>query len=515
MKKTLLICVCALCTSLTGFAQNNITLLRDNLCKLRVLPWLVSASLEGSGHQHYIYNQDFYDDAPKHYNDDAVLCVDKTGGGFSEIRISHPDDYAFVKFYEGENDLYGIYSTYERKTKTYALYINTIGKEQSKAPWDPRKLVSVVSERGDGIYPYVAVSPNGQKAVVSIIQAGKKGKMKGSVVMVLGEGGEPLWENSFDPEFDNPTFFLADMILSNDGAVYMAAVSYANETRKTRENETFHLYEITDNNVQFADQRIDFGYICNGKLMMKKDGNIAFGGYFNNNLNEKAQGTYMLLFDNESDNVKNVSFKKFPSDYYEDTKGSLGTLKGSKMSVFVEDLYEFSNGTVAMLGEQREVIQRTVSSGNGMTTTNYTFHAKNILVSFADADGNLGDFEMINKYQMVGPLGAHYSLRLVRGYGFSFRSFLYNDKIQLLYADAMDNYLGKTGVVCKSMAQAKQCSALCTIDKDQQISKPVMIINPKEQKTRMVSPLFIDEDGLLLINAAKKAGQLSKLSYEF
>jgi len=30
-----------------------------------------------------------------------------------------------------------------------------------------------------------------------------------------------------------------------------------------------------------------------------------------------------------------------------------------------------------------------------------------------------------------------------------------------------------------------------------------------------VSPLFIDEDGLLLINAVKKTGQLSKLSYEF
>lgn len=515
MKKTLLICVCALCTSLTGFAQNNITLIRDNLCKPRVLPWLVSASLEGAGNQHYVYNQDFYEKAPKHYNDDAVLCMDKTGGGFSEIRISHPDDYVFLNFYEGENDLYGIYSTYERKTKTYTLYVNTIGKEQSNASWDPRKLFAIVSERGDEIYPYVAVSPNGQKAAVSVIQAGRKGKMKGSEVMLLGEGGESLWENSFDPEFTNTTFFLADIKLSNEGAVYIAAVSYNNPTRKTRENETFHLYEITENNVQFIDQKIDFGYICNGKLLLKKDGNIAFGGYFNNNLNEKAQGTYMLLFDNETDNVKNVSFQKFPSNYYEDTKLSLGTLKGSKMSVSVEDLYEFSDGTVAMLGEQREVIQRTVSSGNGMTMTNYTYHAKNILVSFVDENGNLVKFDMINKYQMVGPLGAHFSLRFVRGYGYSFRSFFYNDKIQILYADAMDNYLGKTDVVCKSMAQAKQCSALCTIDKDQQISKSVMIINPKVHKTRMVSPLFIDEDGLLLINAAKKAGQLSKLTYEF
>ncbi len=42
-----------------------------------------------------------------------------------------------------------------------------------------------------------------------------------------------------------------------------------------------------------------------------------------------------------------------------------------------------------------------------------------------------------------------------------------------------------------------------------------MIISPKVHKTRMVSPLFIDDDGLLLINASKKAGQLSKFSYSF
>ena len=34
---------------------------------------------------------------------------------------------------------------------------------------------------------------------------------------------------------------------------------------------------IKENNVQFIDQKIDFGYICNGKLLLKKDGEIDDG----------------------------------------------------------------------------------------------------------------------------------------------------------------------------------------------------------------------------------------------
>lgn len=515
MKKIIVLFVCAVCAGAMGFAQNNITLLRDNLCKPRVLPWLVSASLEGSGEQHYIYNEDFYDDAPKHQEADGVLCVDKSGNGFSEIRVTHSDDYRFMKFYEGENDLYAIYSTYDRKSKTYALYINTIGKEQQRAAWDPQKLLSVVSEKRDDIYAFVSVSPDGKKAAVSVILAGKKGNMKGSSVIVLGEGGEQLWDNSFDPEFNNPTFFIADMELSNAGEVYLAAVSYGNETRKSRDNETFHLYKITDNNVQFVDQKVDFGYLCNGKLLLRKNGTVAFGGYFNNSLNEKAQGCYMMVCGGDAGEVSNISFKKFPAEYYGEPKQTLGALKGEKMSVHVDDLYEFSNGSLVMLGEQREVLVRTVTSGNGMTTTYYTYHAKNILTSFTDESGNLGDFKMIKKYQVAGSFIRPMGLKQLRGYGYSYRSFMYNDKIEILYADILDNYTGKSDVICKSSAQSKHCSVLCTIDNNQEISKPEMIISPKIHKTRMVSPLFIDGDGLLLINAGKKAGQLSKLSYEF
>ena len=139
MKKIFVILVLAFFATITGFAQNQITLLKDNLCKPRAIPWLVSASLEGSGDQHYTYNADYYDDAAKHYRADAVLCLDKSGAGVSEIRIDCPDDYHFKAFYEGANDLYAIYSRYDRKTKIFTLYINTLGKEQRKAAWDPQK----------------------------------------------------------------------------------------------------------------------------------------------------------------------------------------------------------------------------------------------------------------------------------------------------------------------------------------------------------------------------------------
>ena len=514
--KRFLISILALCAVTVAFAQNQITLVKDNLCKPRVLPWLVSASLEGIGDQHYIYNEDFYDNAAKHYRADAVLCMDKNGGGVSEIRLDLPDDYHFIKFYEGENDLFGIYSTYDRKSKTYTLYLNTIGKDKSKAVWKPQKLLSVTTERRDDIFSFVAVSPDGKKAAVSVIQATKKGNMKGSAVILLGEGGEQLWNNSFDPEFSNPTFFITDMIASNNGEVFIGAVTYANETRKTRDNETIHLYMITDNDVKHADERIDFGYICNGKLMSRKNGDVVCGGYFSNYLNEKAKGTYMMVFEGDASNIKNSSSQKFPASYFEESKISFGMMKGEKMSVHADEIYEFSNGSLVLLGEQREVAVNTVTNKNGMTTTYYTYHARNILTCFADENGNLGTFEMIPKYQIAGSFVFPMNIKQLRGYGYSFRSFMHNDKLEIFYTDNMDNYLGKSGLACKSGGTAKHCSILRTIEASEQISEPVMIINPKlSNKIRMTSPLFIDEDGLLLIAAGKKAGQLMRLSYEF
>ena len=514
--KRFLISILALCAVTVAFAQNQITLVKDNLCKPRAIPWLVSASLEGSGDQHYTYNADFYNDAAKHYRADAVLCMDKNGGGVSEIRLDCPDDYNFKAFYEGEHDLFGIYSLYDRKSKVYTLYLNTIGKDRNKAAWKPQKLLSVTTEKRDDLYSFVAVSPDGKKAAVSVIQATKKGNMKGSAVILLGEGGEQLWNNSFDPEFPNPTFFITDMIVSNNGEVFIGAVSYANETRKTRDNETIHMYMITDNDVKHADERIDFGYICNGKLMIRKNGEVACGGYFSNYLNEKAKGTYMMVFEGDASNIKNSSSQKFPASYFEDSKISLGMIKGEKMSVEVNDLYEFQDGTMVLLGEQRELTIRTVTNKNGMTTTYYTYHARNILTSFVDENGNLGTFEMIPKYQMAGSFVIPMGLKQLRSYGYSFCSFMHNDKLQIIYADNMDNYLGKTGLVCKSGASGKHCSILRTIEPNEQISDPVMIINPKlSNKTRMTNPLFIDEDGLLFIAAGKKAGQLMRLSYEF
>lgn len=515
MKKIFVVSILAFVAMTTAFAQNQITLLKDNLCKPRAIPWLVSASLEGSDNQHYTYNADFYDDAAKHYRADAVLCMDKSGAGVSEIRLDIPDDYHFKTFYEGESDLYGIYSLYDRKTKVYTLYVNVLEKDQHKASWDPQKLLSVTSEKRDDIYSFVSVSPDGKKAALSVILANKKGNMKGSSVMVLGEGGEQLWDNSFDPEFSNPSFFITDMVVSNKGEVYIGAVSYANETRKTRDNETFHLYEITNNDVKVVDEKVGFGYICNGKLLIKKNGELVCGGYFNNNLNEKAKGSYMMVFEENASSVKNTSHQNFPANYYNEPKTSLGSLRGDKMSVEVNDLYEFQDGTMVMLGEQRELVTRTVTNKYGMTTTYYFFHARNILTNFADADGNIGTFEMIPKYQIAGSFFYLMNIKQLRSYGYSFISFMHNNKVEIIYPDNVDNYLGKSGLVCKSGSTSKHCSILRTIEANNQVSDPVMIINPKMSKTRMTNPLFIDEDGLLFIAAGKKAGQLMRLSYDF
>ena len=490
-------------------AQTNLTLLRDKVFDSWSISNTALGILNSSGDKYYVYNEDFYKYRERDMNQDVVFCIDKNRGNVSEITLVHNEDYHFSKWYEDQNNLYALFSIYRWKEKTFKLVLNTIGKDLSTATWNPKEAISVKAERTDDFFSFSAVSPDQTKMAVGVVLTNKKGSIKGSSIMLFGDNGEMLWKNALDVEFSNPNFKLMKMIVSNNGEVYLALASYGDQTKHSRENETFHLYKITENNIISADEPIGFGFLSNAEMMFNKKGNVVIGGYYCKDLNDYESGTYMAIFDTQNDQINNLNNQEFPNEYALDKKNAIGVPKSTNFIVIPDQLFEFQDGTIVLLGEQYQKTESSYVTSSGFVNTIYTYYYKNILSSFADEDGKLNDWKMIKKLQIEGPGG---SLRFKERqfYGASFTSFLHNNQVYLLYQNHVDNFKGKANVPCKSKETSKHCTVLTTISDSKDVSTS-MVIDPAT-KSRMVAPLFMDEDGvILLLLAGKKNGQLSNL----
>ncbi|MBR4135806.1 MAG: hypothetical protein IKU03_05305 [Bacteroidales bacterium] len=506
MKKIVFACLLAFLTA-SLFGQ-NVNVLKENIVKAQLAPWLAAGQLESADNHLYLYYTDNTVWAAGKPVNDVVYVVDKDNFSVSEIHLQHLNSYNFVTMYEDEANLYVLYSEWQNKTKTYTVCMNTIDKNATTARWNPDELLSVTTEKRDGIYLFYSVSPDKSKLGFGLLVASKKSDFKGSVAMAYGEGGEKLWEDELDLDFSNKTFSVLDFVMDNNAVAYAAISSYTNVTKTSRSNEALQFLTITGDNSQSYSEDIEFGYISSSKLKMAKNGNVVLGGYYNENLNKNEAGAYMAVFDPQRGDFT-IDNMKFPSDYYAG-KAMFGIPAPSNYATNVQYIEEFADGTLLLLGEMRAMVAYT--DNRGMTT--YRFFARNIPVVYADATGKINDFALIKKNQMASA-GTPQSTQWLRGQGFSYKPLMHNNKLYLFFNDAVENYTGKIDQISKPSYAPAHASAYCVIEPGKEIETKA-IMNGKVTKYRLVYPLIMDDDYVLgVCTNKKKMGDISKINFSF
>lgn len=177
-------------------------------------------------------------------------------------------------------------------------------------------------------------------------------------------------------------------------------------------------------------------------------------------------------------------------------------------SVYPSYFFEFSNGTVAFLGE--------------MYYTTFNFSAGgSILVHFADKNGDISQFKTIDKTQTS--VETSNSPGSLRGRLFSYSALTHNDRIHLFFTDNVENYRGKSGK--NSFAHPKffssglkfngLCAAHCSIDSGGNISKPELLIDYSALKSYMFAIFYMQDDGVVFLHSGKKSRQISKYKHDF
>jgi len=510
MKRIILI-ITALFAMAT-YAQDQLTQIVD---RNGVFSYDYSTILNGMGDEYYVCTDYTMLQGFTRICQDIITCVSKNGTEGRKITVERSMDLSLLTFYEGESQIHCLYSKYDYSAKSYVIYLNSVAKDATIGAWNPEKIISFKMERREDIMVGAAVSPDQTKASIVIFQVNKAGvfqsdrtdKLKGSGVLTFGDEGL-LWTNPLELDFSNSTISIIDLAISNKANTYVAICSFnqAKGSNASRENETLHLFEVGAEETRTAEIQPDFGNLRNGKLLLCASGDIALGGYYQKDSKQKASGAYIATFDGKTMESGSFSIQPFPQEYY-DYKHSKFSKKGEDFDAIAIDFKEFSNGTKVLLGEARLDVESYPYS--------YTLFG-NTLISFADKNNQLDEFQMIHKVQSVAN-NINRSTKYYQSIMLCYTIIMHNDQLYIFYNDNLANHTGKTGQPfdLTNTNYKKKCGLYCTIDGDHRISDPVMFINYQNYKTVIYRPLAIDEDGLLIYNSSGMYGAVSKLKHQF
>ena len=438
---------------------------------------------------------------------DVIVTYSKTNREGKSYSIERNSDFKFLTAYEGRNNLYMLYRRYNSYQRKFEIHLNTIPKDMSKVKWNPKELISFDREVNENIQFSTAVSPDKSKAALLLFLTNSAGffekdktdKLKGAAMLIFEED-KLVMSRPFDFEIENNVINFLHLSVNNDGEAYVALSSYIkNDKDGQLSNETFHLYAINQESIDFFDNTVDFGHISNGTLHICNNGSLAFGGYYSPAQGEGDEGYYLMLF-TPSLNLTSISYERFPEDFfsYKHPKASK-TIQPYKADL--KEILEFDNGTLTMLGE--------------IYTTQYslasTFYLSgNTLVTFADKSGRFTDFKMLPKHQYT-------SLPPTSSQLFSYHVLMHNNTIHLFYTDLIANLNTNTHqpLVITNIVPDKKCAVHCTINSEGNITPQEMLINYPDFKCVMLVPLSMDDDGLWFFHTKGLSGAVSKLPHKF
>lgn len=463
--------------------------------------------LNGFNDQKIIYSEDYFSPSQKNIDGDVIFYVDAENNSVAECEVDHNEDYRLQAAFENAEEVFGLYEYFNAKQKKYGLYLNAVAKNATKGDWNPQELVLVTTEKRDGRYVFTATSPDKNMFAVALLGADRSGSMQGSVLMIFDSNGQLVRESKIPLSFVNKTFNLLDMVMNNEGEVYCAICSY-NQQGKSKSNMEFNILAMTERGDEMVEQSVTFGEISNGKLLFTRDGNLALAGYYSEANDNFESGTYCLTYDVHTQTVNALSNKDFPKSYYE--KGAMfkayaNYVVNQRCEVLPRGIYEFEDGTIGLIGEQKGVISVVSQTG-----TTYFVVAKNIMYNSITSDG-VQDLTLISKNQQRS---AHPSCKL-HSIFLSYYPFFANNTIYLVYNDNEANYLGKSNQPFNyALNRKKAALVMRTIEADGRTDAKVIARTAVTKNFVEHVPFMID-DGFIVIDGQKKGSGISKVSVNF
>lgn len=408
---------------------------------------------------------------------DHIYTIDKKSMKMTgDVAITVSNKHALREALVSDKNVIVLYSNLNKKGDQITFTTAIIDKNEKSVTLSDAN--SVTTEANSQFWPDYksAKSPNGKMMAAMAVVTGKNSQLENLFAVVVDDQGEFVWSGHVDPQFGGKTFSLGNLIVDNDGNIYIPAHTCQMNGNKIS-NVNFMMIRTNGNGTKSFTESVNFGTPQNFMAKVLKDGNIAVGGYYTDsktNTVTQASGYFFYKFNNNSESFSDMKAFKFSDNYVERAVWARfsNELGNQQYSISADNIHELENGSLVLCGEHR-FIKKIFNQQ--MNSTTYHILTKNILVSTLLPDGD-SKFTMIEKQQLASLLT--YPPEDWKPASISYSSFVRGNDMYFLFNDDPRNipYPGASVVCCPTgiTFRKKWESVLMHLTPDQKITQRVL-----------------------------------------
>jgi hypothetical protein len=353
------------------------------------------------------------------------------------------NDASLRGFEKFGNNIYLMYSAYEKSSKTTSFYALKID-ENTLTTKSKFMLGSFESDKKDDqATPTYQLSSDSSKVLLLVEGPWRKKENEKFYLGVFDTDLKKLWSKQIELPIEQRHMDIQDQDLTNDGRVFMAIKHYEKEVSRESVREDgsrvpSYVYKIlvfSETSPKEKEMRLDVGgnFIHATKIVTNKDGSLTLAGLYKRKHNGNLNGAFYARIEPGASELKNPKMVEFPTDMLELVdKDNYATTKDKDPGLYpnfrIRHIMSRSNGSVDLISEYYKVKIVRSTDSRGITKTTYHYYFGDIVNTNIDNQGK-AVFTRVPKNQK----GTDMTLFL------GYYPIIYNDKLIILYNDDEDN----------------------------------------------------------------------------
>ncbi len=461
-----------------------------------------------------------------------------------EIELGRGIDRKSLEFTEQLRDeIYLFTSQRDQSNKEKILYASQIDKSTLRPKGDPVELaaISYRNRSNDGFYDY-GLSRDSSKLLIyhSTPYEGNSEEQFG--MSVYDDRMNLLWTKNVQLPFKDRLYDVERYKVDNQGNAYLLGIVYRGQVRVRRQgrpNYEYHLlvYNKEDTYTEYL-IGLEDKFITDMQFEISPNGDIICSGFYSDHGTRSIKGTFLLIVDPESKEVKKETHQAFESSFLEDFMSERRADKGRELfqydlnrleirrdggvvlvaeQFFIKELNDYNNSLNPMryryfatrYGLIRLPYRRYYGYGYPFYDNNrdLQFNYNDIIVININPDGSIAWAKKIPKRQRSKNdqgMYASYALSLAKGKMF----FVFNDNPKNLHKESSDlkihNFTkGKESVV-----------VLVTVDAQGNVSKePLFQVRDTNTFTKPKVCEQISRDQMIIYSQRNRKVKFAKLTF--
>lgn len=245
----------------------------------------------------------------------------------------------------------------------------------------------------------MSVSKSANYYVFNIDSSDKKTEKH--TILVFDRDFNKIWEKDIELPYDDRKFKLQDVIVSDNGEVYLLGKVYPKKKRKKKKGGKYNyeLFKITQDNSVSKKFEVEDHFVASLELNFNTEDNISLIGFYSNRNEHRFKGVCAFIANPNDLSVISKEFSPFTEQFLTD---KYGKKKDKELrNIVFKNISYTNNGDMIITAEEYFVTQvYTHNQFGGFSRTYYNFD--DIIILKLDKKGKLIWARNINKAQTSG-----------------------------------------------------------------------------------------------------------------